>query len=144
MGEKGRIEGGSSLRTSAHSWGLHNYLQMSGPWIHFCLNYMIDCPKGPEFPLNNCTIFLLCFSWGGLVMGVKKCCWSLQVLRKLFKEWFIIFGQFSISHVCKAREQVEFCIQGTKMCGCKWSPPSIFCTWKRDSLVFGLEMGLCS
>lgn len=130
-GERGWVEGGSSPRTGSHSWGLHNYLQMSGPQIHFCLNYMIACPKGPEFPLNNCTIFLLRCSWGGVVMGVEKC-WPLQVLQKLFKEWFIIFGQVSISHVCIGREKVRLSNSRTRNVCMQMKSPSAFCTKRKQ------------
>lgn len=88
---KGR-ESGGSFRTGSHSWGLHNYLQMSGPQVQFCLSNMIDCPQGPEFPLNNCIMFSLCFSWGHLVMRIEQMQLSSSFFQKLFKGWIIIFG----------------------------------------------------
>lgn len=101
---------GRSLRTCSHSWGLHNYLQMSGPQSHFCLNYMIDCPKGPEFPLNNCIMFLLCYSGGDLVIRVKQMLLISSGSPKAFQGviffFFFLCGYVQTSHVCIAGEQL--------------------------------------
>lgn len=129
MGEKGRIEGGSSLRTSSRSWGLHNYLQVSGPQIHFCLDYMIDCPKGPEFSLNNCITFLLCFSWGDLVMRVQKMLLISSVSPKAFQR--VIYYFWAGQNQPRLQSQRAILSSKHKMSECKWSQASIFCTERR-------------
>lgn len=117
MGEKGQIEGVRSPRTSSHSWGLHNYLQMSGPQIHFCPNYMIDCPKGPEFPLNNCIMSVLCFSWGGVVTKVKQMWLISPGSPKAFQEVIYSFWTGQNQPCLRTQEsQYVFQVQRTKMC----------------------------
>lgn len=134
MGEKGQIEGASSPRTGSHSWGLHNYLQMSGPQIHFCLNYMIDCPKGPEFPLNNCIMFLLCFSWRDLVMRVKQMWLISSGSPNAFQGVMYSFWTGQNQPCLHSQRAINiFQIRRTKMCECKWSQPSIFCTKRREA-----------
>lgn len=136
MGERGRMEGGSSPRTSAHSWGLHNYLQMSGPQIYFSLNYMIDCPKGPEFPLNNCIMFLHCFSWRDLVMRIKQMLLISSGSPKAFQRVIYYFwtGQNQLHLQSQQAITYSSWIQRTKMCECKWSQPSVFCIERREAI----------
>lgn len=148
MGEKGQIEGASSPRTSSHSWGLRNYLQMSGPQIHFRLNYMIDCPKGPEFPLNNCIMFLLCFSCGDLVMRVKQmwliCSGSPNVFQSLIYSFWTGQNQPCLH---SQRAITSFKLEGQKCVNANevnlpFSAPGEEKAIQ-NSLVFGLELGLC-
>lgn len=128
------MEGGGFFRTGSHSWGLHNYLQMSGPQVQFCLSNMMDCPQGPKFPLNNCIMFSLCFSWGHLVMRIEQMQLSSSFFfQKLFKGWIIIFGQNEPRlHSWKAI--MSFAFQGQKKKKV-WSHSSIFCSGGRESCL---------
>lgn len=142
--KRGEWKVGALLGLAHTAEGCTIICKCQGPTSTFAQIIWLAVPKVQNFLLNNCTIFLLRFSWGGLVMGVEKICWSLQVLQKLFKKWFIIFGQVSISHVCI--EQVELLNSKDKNVWMQMKSTLNFLHPEKaiqNSLVFGLEMGLC-
>lgn len=133
MGEKGPVGGGCSLRTGSHSWGLHNYPQMSGPQIHFCLDYMIDCPKGPKFPLNNCIMFWLRLSRRRLSHESQTNVVDCFRFSKSFSKSDLLFLDRSKSAMfSKPASNYIFWIGRTKTCECKLSQPSAFCPGGRE------------
>lgn len=141
MGEKGQIWGVRSPRNCSRSWGLRNYLQMSGPQIRFCPNDTTDRPKGPEFPLNNCIMLVLCFSWGYLVTNVKQM-WSISPgSPKAFQEVIYSFWTGQNQPCLRTqRASTSFKFKGQKCVNAdaRGEGKAI-----QSSLGFVLEMGLC-